>query len=104
MYRQVHPRADMSIECNTDKVPNDGKYYVITNGEIIGKFRGLKSAIACYQKLVDEIALPPLEEHDSKVTYENIMDDYYSRISNNTLLGTSFGSKGKKTGRFTKSK
>ena len=105
MYRQIHPRANVSIECNTGKVPADGKYYVIKDDKIIATFRGLKAATTYYQQLVDEMALPPLENKETKTSSEQISDEYYTRISNNALLGTSFGSdKGKKTGRFRKSK
>ena len=105
MYRQIHPRAKISIECNTGRVPADGKYYILKGGEVIANFRSLKAATACYQKLVDEMALPPLVEQESKTYYEQMMDDYFSSTSNNTLLGTSFGNKWKKkTGRFDKTK
>ncbi len=105
MYRQFHPRANISIECNTARVPADGKYYVIKDEKAIAGFRSLKAATACYQKLVDEMALPPLVKQDIKMTSEQIQDAFYLHISNNALLGTSFGlSKGKKTGRFRKSK
>lgn len=105
MYRQFHPRANISIECYTGSVPADGKYYVIKDGKVIAAFRSLKAATACYQKMVDEMALPPLVKQDIKMTSEQIQDEFYSRISNNALLGTSFGSdKGKKTGRFKKTR
>jgi len=104
MYRQFHPRANISIECNTSRVPIDGKYYVIKDGKVIANFRSLKAATACYQKLVDEMALPPLAEQDAKESYEHMMNDYFTSVSNNALLGTSFGKKGKKTGRFEKTK
>jgi len=102
LYRQVHPRANISIECDTGKVPADGKYYVMKDGKIIASFRSLKAAIPCYQQLVDEMNLTPLVGQETKMSSEQITDEYYSRISNNTLLGTSYGSKGRKTGRFNK--
>lgn len=105
MYRQIHPRAKVSIECNTGRVPADGKYYVLKDGKVIAAFRSLKAAEPCYQQLVEEMALPPLVKQDIKMTSEQIQDEFYSLISNNALLGTSFGSdKGKKTGRFNKTK
>lgn len=104
MYRQIHPRANISIECNTGRVPADGKYYVIKDGKVIAAFRSLKAAQPCYQQLVDEMALQPLIKKEIKIPSEQIMDEYFSRVSNNTLLDTSFGSKGKKTGRFKKTR
>ena len=105
MYKQVHPRANLSIECNTSRVPSNGKYYVLKDGKVIATFRTLKAARQCYQKLVDELALPSLLEQETKGAYEHMMDDYFTYTSNNTLLGTNFGRKwDKKTGRFTKTK
>jgi hypothetical protein len=104
LYRQIHPRANISIECNTSRVPADGKYYVIKGDKVIASFRSLKAAQPCYQQLVEEMALPPLEKQDNKMSGEQIMDEYFSRVSNNVLLDTSFGSKGKRTGRFHKTK
>jgi hypothetical protein len=104
LYRQIHPRANISIECNTGRVPTDGKYYVIKDGKVIASFRSLKAAQPCYQQLVEDMALPPLEKQEKKMSSEQIMDEYFSRISNDALLGTSFSSKDKKTGRFKKTK
>jgi len=104
LYRQIHPRAKISIECNTGSVSADGKYYVIKDGKVIASFRSLKAAQPCYKQLVEEMALPPLEKQDNKMPSEQIMDEYFSRVSNNVLLDTSFGSKGRKTGRFKKTK
>ena len=100
MYRQFHPRANISVECNTTRVPADGKYYVIKDEKVVAAFRNLKAAKSYYQKLVDEMALPPLVEQNPKSSYEHMMDDYYTHTSNNTLLDTNFGRKwDKKTGR-----
>lgn len=104
MYRQLHPRANVSIECNTNSVPNDNKYYIIKDGKIIASFCSLKAATPYYQQLVDEMALPPLVKQETKLSMEQIIDEYYSRVSNITLLGTSPSSKGKKTGRFKKTR
>jgi hypothetical protein len=104
LYRQIHPRANISIECKTSSVPADGKYYVMKDEKVIDSFRSLKAAQSCYQRLVEEAALPPLEKQDNKMSSEQIMDEYFSRVSNNVLLGTSFGSKGSKTGQFKKTK
>jgi hypothetical protein len=105
LYRQIHPRANIAIECNTATVPTDGKYYVIKDGKIIASFRSLKAAQPYYQKLVDEMNLPPLVKQENKMAPDQVMNEYFSRISNNALLGTSFGhKKGKKTGRFKKTR
>lgn len=100
MYRQIHPRANISIESNTGKVPADGRYYVIKNGEIVKVFRTLKAANDCYQHLLEELALPPLIKEDSKASNKQVLDEYYSRIPDTNVFGGSFGSRVKKSGRF----
>lgn len=104
MYRQVNPRASISIERNTSRVPPDSKYYIIKDGEVIASFRSLKKAQSCYQQLVDEMNLPSLVSKETKMSSGQIMDEYYARISNKVLLGDSFSSKGKKSGRFHRAK
>lgn len=104
MYRQIHPRANVSIECNTNRVPDNGKYYVIKDRSIIASFRTLNAAQACYKQLIEEMALPPLQTEKAKTSRQQILDDYYSRVSNNALFNTSWGSKSKKGGRFHKSR
>ena len=101
---QFHPRANVSIQNNTGNVPSDGKYYVTRDKKIIAAFRSLKAATSYYQELIDEMALPPVEEKESKISYGQMMDDYFIRTSNNKLLGTSFGFDNKKKARFNKAK
>lgn len=43
-YRQVLPGLQLSIERYTPDVPDDGAWYVLREGDQIGRFRSLKSA------------------------------------------------------------
>jgi len=104
LYRQIHPRANLSIECNSDRVPADGKYYILRDGSTIASFRTIKAAQARYNQLIEEMTLPPLQKQETKLSKQQILEEYYSRVSNNALFGTSWGSKSKKTGRFHKSR
>ena len=61
MYRCFNERAGISIEQGTDKVPDDGKYYVLKDGENVECLKSLKTAEEAYRKLVEEKNLPPLE-------------------------------------------
>ena len=61
VYRCFNERAGISIEQGTDKVPDDGKYYVLKDGEIVERLKSLKTAEEAYRKLVEEKNLPPLE-------------------------------------------
>ncbi|MDP2731359.1 MAG: hypothetical protein Q8O55_12920 [Dehalococcoidales bacterium] len=78
VYKQVHPRANLSIERFTERVPADGKYYLIKGDEVIESFRSLKLAQERYRSLVDKMALPPLIDQEKKMTKEQIQDLNFS--------------------------
>gem|GEM_PF-5637060 len=59
-FRTVNACAHVSIESATDRVPDDGYYYVLRQGKIEGKFRRLKRAQEMYSKLVAGMNLPPV--------------------------------------------
>jgi hypothetical protein len=46
VYTQRLPALDLAIERNTPAVPTDGQFYVVRDGEILGRFRSLKAAKA----------------------------------------------------------
>jgi hypothetical protein len=66
IYRQMNPRAKVSIERQTENVPKDSKYYVLKDGEVIDSFRNFKASEALYKKLINELNLPPLELEEDK--------------------------------------
>ena len=41
MYRQSLDNHDLSIEQDTDRVPSDGYYYVLFEGEVVARFKSL---------------------------------------------------------------
>lgn len=53
-------RASLSIEQGTPNVPDDGKYYVVHQGYVAGKYKSLKQAQKLYKKILSELNLPPL--------------------------------------------
>ncbi len=44
MYRQYIPDINLAIERYSDNVPQDGKYYLLQNGQVLGVFKSLKQA------------------------------------------------------------
>jgi hypothetical protein len=60
-YKQGIERAALSIEQDTENVPNDGKFYVLHEGSIKGNYRALKQAQAKYKEILESLNLPPLE-------------------------------------------
>ena len=41
-YKHYIPKLNLSIERNTERVPNNGKYYIVFEGRIIGSSRSVK--------------------------------------------------------------
>jgi len=50
VYRQSLTGHDLSVEEGTEKVPDDGHYYVLFQGEQKGRFRSLKQATKRYDE------------------------------------------------------
>jgi hypothetical protein len=104
MYRQTNERAGISIEQGTSKVPNDTKFYVLKDDQIVGSYRSFKQADAVYKKLVAEKNLPPLERKPIQKSTREILQDDWNLRSNKALLGGTWSSKGQKSGRYHKSR
>jgi len=68
---------DVSIQRCTAEVPNDGKYYLIKSGEIIGSFREKNRAIKAFRALLKELEYEPpsQSEKDAQEILRSEMDD-----------------------------
>jgi hypothetical protein len=75
-YRQAIPDLNLSIEKATDKVPDDGKYYVLQNGKVLGAFRNLKQAQVLYRKIVQESGYKPTPVTTTKSAAEMATENY----------------------------
>jgi hypothetical protein len=51
-YKQSQPAIGLSLEVMTPDVPPDGFFYVLLNGEIKGRFKGLRQAQQFYRELL----------------------------------------------------
>lgn len=58
-YKHFIPKLNLSIEKNTEQVPNDGKYYIVRDGHAIEGFRSLKKAEEKFKQLVEESGYKP---------------------------------------------
>lgn len=61
MYRQSLDDYGLSLEQGTSKVPADGYFYVLLNGEIEGRFRSLKQAQKKFKELRMELGVKAVE-------------------------------------------
>lgn len=75
-YRQYVPGTGLSLERNTDTIPKDGWFYVMQNGEVIGRFKTLKHAqqeyVAIRETLIERSTL---QESAERSTLD--MDNYF---------------------------
>lgn len=75
-YRQYIPTGELSLERNTENVPNDGWFYVVRSGAIVGRFKSFKQAQQEYMALRDTLApFSPIPE--TKGTRSNALDQYF---------------------------
>jgi hypothetical protein len=66
-YLQRLPALELSIERYTAAVPNDGLYYLLRNGERLGRFKSLKAAREAWKDVITESNWePPKRELDAK--------------------------------------
>ena len=59
LYRQAIPAIGLSLERATDRVPKDGFFYVLLDGEIKGRFRTKSKALSLYRALLKQSGHKP---------------------------------------------
>ena len=59
LYRQAIPAIGLSLERATDRVPKDGFFYVLLDGEIKGRFRTKSKALSLYMALLEQSGHKP---------------------------------------------
>jgi hypothetical protein len=65
-YKRCIPEIKLSIEKGTKEVPNDGKYYLLVDGQIVEKFTLLKKAEGKFKEFVEAIGYKPKLLQDVK--------------------------------------
>lgn len=58
-YKHYIPKAGLSVERHTEAVPNDGKYYLLRDGEIVHAFRSLKQAEQRFREMLEGLDYSP---------------------------------------------
>ena len=59
LYRHSVPSAGVSLERNTESVPNDDKFYLLRNGEVVGVFTSMKRGESRFRELLTQIGHIP---------------------------------------------
>ncbi|OGO49396.1 MAG: hypothetical protein A2148_06835 [Chloroflexi bacterium RBG_16_68_14] len=94
-YRQAVPAIGLSLERNTGRVPGDGYYYVLFNGEVKGRYRSLRQAQAQYKQLFANSGWTPDPTEAASVDvatetverYMNELEDYWSNAHKHARRG-----------------
>src|SRR5947209_7226155 len=50
-YRRSQANTDLSLECETGRVPADGRYHLLRGDQVVSSHRSLKAATAAYLNL-----------------------------------------------------
>lgn len=58
-YRYFIPKLSIPMERNTAMVPNDGKFYILRDGQIIDSFQVIGKTEARFRQLVKESGYKP---------------------------------------------
>lgn len=70
-YKQYIPEIKLFLEKGTSRVPNDGRYYIVSDGCIIDSFTSLKQAEERFKQLVVESGYKPNSSQDKKPRIED---------------------------------
>ncbi len=65
-FKLALPDAGLSIEQNTENVPNDGRFHVILNGNVVASYPSLKRARDRFQQLKEETGYRPPGRRDGE--------------------------------------
>lgn len=85
-YRQAIPTTGVSLERNTGRVPGDGFYYVLVDGEVKGRYRDLRRARLQYKEMVAATGWKPAPpekttldpSRDEVERYLDRLEDYWT--------------------------
>ncbi len=80
-YVHYIPEASLSIQRNTSKVPNDEKFYVLYQGQIISAYRSRKKAEQKFYELLESSGYKPeiLEANKSDPLQESVRNFMQSK-------------------------
>jgi hypothetical protein len=93
MYRQYISEIGLSLEQDTPSTPQDGKYYLILNGKILGSYNSQKRATEAYRKIREKLGYKALKAQTRTKRKELIqaenMDRFFERYD--SYWGSSHG-------------
>ena len=68
-YRRYIPAINLSLEKDSNNVPNDGKYHILHDGKVVAGFKNHKQADEYFEQLVKASGYKPpkatIDKHNS---------------------------------------
>ncbi|GFP21775.1 hypothetical protein HKBW3S43_01312 [Candidatus Hakubella thermalkaliphila] len=99
MYRQYISEIGLSLEQDTPSTPQDGKYYLILKGKILGSYNSQKRATEAYKKIREKLGYKVLKTQTKAERKELIqvedMDRFFERYNRYWGSSQSFRKGGK---------
>lgn len=68
----------LSLEKGTGDVPNDGRYYLVVDGEIIGSWKSEKEALKAYREKAKELGYEPKTPRQKADLEKEIAHKYFA--------------------------
>src|SRR5258707_2813787 len=84
MDRQALDEYDLTLEEGTPTVPTDGRYYVLFQGQVIGRFRTLAKAQALFAERRKTLNIQPV--HATPPSPAELRERELDTVSNKRLL------------------
>ena len=88
MFRQTLPQADLTIEEGTERVPDDGRYYVLYEGAVLAGYGTLRGTVNRYRREIDALGIVPERRSPRRPTIHEVVARDRLAMSNKELFWT----------------
>jgi hypothetical protein len=91
VFKQSIPTIGLSLEMGTDAVPDDDRYHVLLNGEIVLSTGSKARALKAYKELRQELA--PDNSGASRPDPDELLKRLKAEVEINAVMGASSAAK-----------
>jgi hypothetical protein len=74
-YRESWPEGQVSLEQGTPAVPDDGRYHIVLEGQVVASYRYLQGALKAYKAKKTELGWTPSQRSMTKEQVANMLQD-----------------------------
>lgn len=79
-YKRKIPEIGLSLERDTNNVPNDGRFYIVRDGELVDSYPSERRALTRFRELVEKSGFKPKAidpEEKKRAVIEDRRDQYF---------------------------